>query len=214
MTTTRKRILEMLASGRITAEEADRLLGAQRRSAHGLWSWLFRPLERLDTRAALLIAGGIALLQLLVSRLHVRFDGALDSHLVEVSVPWSDALLDLALAWPLTALILWGTTWLAGRRGRYVDFLGAVGLARAPLIAGGAITGAFSHVFEGAASGTLTPTLLIVSLAILPLIAWFIALLVTGIRTASGLRGMRLGVTATCGILAAELITKLLLVIL
>lgn len=211
MTTERHHILEMLAEKKINPEEAEQLLGAIRPARSRVGDWLFRPLERLQTRTAVAIAISTGLLQLLVSRLQIRFDGALDVHLSTAVVPLPTALLDLVLAWLLVAAIFWGAARLVAKQGRLVDFVAAVGVARIPLIVAGAITGVARPGIEGALAGEPSAGLIVFSLVSLLFVAWFVALLVTGLRTASGLRGMKLGLTAAISIVVAELGTMLLL---
>jgi len=207
----RNHILEMLSSGRISSDEADRLLRALARR-HSLWAWLFRPLEQLETRFAVLAAFVTALLQLAVALLlHVRFDGALDSHVTGARVAFTPAILDLAVAWPLTALVFFAVSRLFARQGRFVDLLAGVGIARLPLVAAGVITGSFRGVFLDAASGTVGPALVAVSLALVPLVVWFVALLVMGLRAASGLRAGKLALASVTAIVVAEVISKVLL---
>lgn len=213
MTMGRQRILEMLAEKKITVEEAEELLAAirPRRPVQG---WLLRPLERFDTRTALVVSAVTAVLQLLVSRLNVRFDGALDAHLSPVEVSWPTALLDLALAWPLVALVFWAAALLVARQGRFVDFLAGVGVARIPLVATGAIAGALRSALLPVQAGQLNPAIVIFGLVSVVLVVWFVALLVSGLRTASGLGGVKLGLTTFGAIILAEAGTKLLLAIL
>lgn len=52
MNAERIRILEMVADGKISADDADQLLQAIRKPRPSLWQWLFHPLELLETRTA------------------------------------------------------------------------------------------------------------------------------------------------------------------
>jgi hypothetical protein len=67
----------------------------------------------------------VSMLGLAVSRLGVRFDGALDLHTTKAPVALSVALLDQAVAFPLTALAFWISARIAAPRTRIVDMLGA-----------------------------------------------------------------------------------------
>ncbi len=211
MSTEQKRILEMVAEGKITPAEADQLLGAVRRPRPALWEWMFTPFELLTTRNALLVSGAVALLQLVISRFGVRFDGALDSHVGSQAVPWWVALIDLGVAWPLTALLFWGVFRIVARQGRFVDALAAVGIARLPLLASGALSAAFKHLFLGATAGQISPGLVILSLLLIPFVVWLFVLLVTGMRSISGLRGVKLAFTFFGAVVLAEVVTKLVL---
>lgn len=211
MSGAKERILEMLSSGTITAKEADELLAALHGpKEHGL-DWLFQPMKRLKTEHALALAGGAAMLQLAVSRLQIRFDGALDMHTVRDAVPWSAAIGDLVLAWPITALLLFVVTWPIARQGRAVDFLAAVGVARIPLIASGALAAAFRDLLFVSAEGAHSVGSVAVVLAIVLLAVWHVALLVTGTRVVAGLRGGKLALAMVLGLVVAETLTKVAL---
>lgn len=213
MSGSQKRVLEMLSEGRITAEEAEELLGAMAPRQRAT-DWLFRPMERLRPGQALLAAAVVAILQLGVSRLGVRFDGALDMHTGLPPVGWGTALLELALSWPLTAFLLFLVAWPIARGGRFVDLLAAVGVARLPNVVSGALAGAFGGELRGMAEGEVSAAALLLSLAVLLFACWFVALLVTGIRTAMGLRGGKLALASVLGIVVAETLTKLALALL
>jgi len=210
----RTRILEMVAAGELSPADADRLLAAAARPRPPLARWLFQPMEILPTGRALAIGAAAALAGALVSvLLGVRFDGALDAHgPAPDPVPPVDAIVDLVLVWPVTALICWGVARLFTRQGRLVDFLAAVGVARAGWLILGLLIGTVGRAVDDGALLSVGPAELIFALAlVLPVSAWAIALLVTGFRTASGLRGVRLAVGAVIALVLAEAITKLAL---
>jgi len=68
----------------------------------------YDPLARLSPA----VACGIGLLASLVlvalGRLHIRTDGVLDLHVGRAPVPLSVAAIDQLVAWPLSALVVWG----------------------------------------------------------------------------------------------------------
>lgn len=210
-------ILEMVAQGKLSPADADRLLKEMRRPRTPIIGWLFHPLAHLSTHVALAIAGLVAVVQLLISRLDVRFDGALDSHSAGVKdVSWADSLLDLAVAMPVTALVLWGVSRLFARQGRFVDFVAAVGLARPPLFLATALQ-LIARPYFPDLSGAIDPArlnhpiIIAASLLSLPLFAWSVALLVTGLRTASGLRGLKLVAASLVALFGATLVGELIL---
>lgn len=215
MNAARNRILEMLSAGKISPDEAEQLLAAVRGPNESFWSWIFRPMDRLQTPVATSIAVAGATMQLAIALLlHVRFYGALDSQPARGSVGWTAALVDLAVAWPITALIFFAAARLFARQGRFVDLLAMVGVARLPLLAAGAIAGAnrelLFSVAELAAKGQTPAVVIVIGLGAAVLSAWFITLLVTGLRTASGLRGGRLALAFLAALVVAEAISKVL----
>lgn len=215
MNVARNRILEMLSDGKISPDEAEQLLAAVRGPSESFWSWIFRPMDRLQTPVATSIAIFAGAMQLVIALVfHMRFYGALDSQPARDSVGWAAALIDLAVAWPITALIFFATTRLFAKQGRFVDLLAMVGVARLPLLAAGAMVGANRELLfrsvEGSARGEVPAGVIIIALGATVLAAWFITLLVTGLRTASGLRGGRLALAFLAALVAGEAISKAL----
>lgn len=213
MSSSQDRILEMLSAGTITPAEATELLEALRGPSEKHLDWIFQPMKRLTTAQALALAGGAALLQLLTSRFQIRFDGALDLHLVSAAVPWATALVDLVLTWPVTALILFAVARPIAGQGRLVDFLSTVNVARIPLIASGLLSGVLRDHFLRDPGG-LSVAAFAVTLVVVLCAAWHLTLLVTGVRTVTGLRGGKLALALVVGLVLAEVLTKFALKIL
>ncbi len=213
----REQILEAVARGEVTPDEANALLKALNKPRPALWRWLFFPMEVLGTRTALLIGLVTAVGALTLSRFDVRFAGAISARHVAQDVPWHLALADLFVSWPLTALVFWLAAKLAGRRGRYLDQLAQVGVARLPLVTSMAVMVAFfvGHIPRDPVEATKMPALawaLVAGLVVgLPALAWFITLLVTGFRSVTGLRGGRLALTFIAALIVAEVIAMVLL---
>jgi hypothetical protein len=221
----REQILESVARGELSPEEGNALLKALQRPAPRWWRRVFAPMETLSLPTALgisLLAAGVAVA---LSRFGVRFDGALDTHLVHHDLSWATAAADLFVSWPLVALLFWAASRVA-RQGRLVDHLAAVGVARVPLVAAGAVAAllrdqlprAEELVLEGGQPvlepGQLAAALFFGLVVALPMLGFFIVLLLTGFRTASGLRGARLAVTFIVTLVVAEVLSKLLLALL
>ena len=75
MTATKEKVLELVASGKINAAEADELLHAMQSPRRSVWSLLMNPFETEST-AYLVALGGVGMLfGLALSRWNVRFDG-------------------------------------------------------------------------------------------------------------------------------------------
>ena len=221
MTSQEERVVAMVRDGAITEEDAHRLIGALRTRPR-LWAihMAYKPMELLSTRTARIAAIIITALSILVARPGVRFDGALDLHRVVGPLRWNLVLLDAANAVLLTATVLWLAGRLAARGVRWIDFVLAVAIARAPQVVAGVATYLIMpdpRMMQEAVVATLTrnaplPASLYVSGILLPpFLIWFVVLLYQGFRTSSGLHGARAGVTFTLGIIAAEIVTKIVL---
>lgn len=214
MSSSRERILQMIESRTISAAEGEALLAALDGRAQRRWRLLVDPFERLGVAAGAGIAGVVAVASLGLTRLNVRFDGAIDLHVTGNPVAFVQGLLDQAAAWILTALLLWLAARIAGSRGRVVDFVIGTGVARAPLLLGGLGAGLLlrdaAQLIAQAQGGVLAPALLLSIAVVLPCLVWFVAALLFAFRTASGLKGGRLAVTFILGLLAAEVAAKAL----
>jgi hypothetical protein len=214
MNAERMRILEMVAEGKISPSDAEQLLAAVKAKRTSPAKWLFQPLEVIDPAQASIVGGLAAIAGAIASAtLGFRFDGAIDLHDARgASVSLADALIDLLLVWPVTALVFWGVARLLARQGRFVDFLAAVGLARVVYLVAGVLLGTVGRAVDDGALLTVSAAEMIVLVGlVVPLSIWSIALLVTGFRTASGLRGGRLAFGAVAAIVGAEVSTKLVL---
>lgn len=215
----RERILHAVARGELSAEEGDRLLVALARPAPPLWRRLLFPTEHLSTAAALGLGAGAAAVGLLLGLFHVRFDGALDTHYTSGPVALGVGLSDLLVSWPLPALLFWIAARLFARRGRFVDHLAAVGVARIPAVLSGMVIAVLGplmppppRVVPGEAItlelGAYVVPALLIAAGTLPFLVLFITLLVTTFRTASGLRGPRLALAFIPALLLAEVLSK------
>lgn len=218
MTAERERILESVARGELSPDQADALLKSLSSPRAPRWKWLFSPLELVSTRAALIASSLVAVGALVLSRFSIHLDGALDTHLGSGPVPPAIAALELIVSWPLVALVFWATSRLIAKQGRYVDFLNAVGLARVPLIVSAVALVFFADVMPRTPEQALEQGRLVYSVVFglvfaVPLMIWFITLLVMGFREASGLRGIRLALSFLAALIAAEVLSKVVLAV-
>jgi hypothetical protein len=214
MTTEREKILDLVATGQLSPADADRLLKrADAKPRRDLVAWLFDPAERLGTDRALLVGLAAVILGGLLARAGIRFDGALDSHDTAGPVPWTLAVADVLVAWPLTALVFWLVSFLVAKQGRLVDHLAAVGVARVPAVLTGAVLVLASALFPRPeiVPGKIPdvhPLWLAFILLSIPFVVWQVALLYRGFRTASGLRGLRCAAAGVAAIVGAEIVSK------
>lgn len=209
MSSPRDKVLELLAAGHIGKADAEALLTAIDHRRPRLEAWLLEPCEQLGPAQAWALGTLVFLSSLGLSRLGVRFDGALDLHLSSEPVPWRAALGDQLAAWPLAAATFALVTLLSRRRVRWLELLGFVGAARVPHLIAGSI-----GALVATATGRLLPEsaaeLVLVGF-IVPLLGWSFLTLLSAFRVASGAQGRGLVVGFFTALAAAEVLSKLVL---
>jgi len=209
-----QRIEGLVASGRVSRQEADALSNAaERPKASPRRRWI-DPFPAMDPRTGFAIAVGVAAVQLGLSRFGLRFDGALDMHLVSQAPSVGVALLDAVVSWPLLAAVLWLASTVVTRGVRLVDFLWGIGVARLPIVAMAIVNRLVisdpEQVAASAMEGKPSATVILVGLLVLPMLAWMFTWLFFAYRIASGARGARLWLSFVAGVVAAEVVSKLI----
>ncbi len=204
----------IVQSGRISKADARRLRDAM--DGRSRWQVLLDPLDTLSPRAAWTVSALVVLLSLGLAQLGIRFDGALDLHGAGPRVSWAWSLFDQVNALGVTALVLWVASLIASRRGRLVDTLQAVMIARVPLLVSGVVL-VLARPYTSKMIANPGPdaslAILLMTLVSLPFFVWFVVLLYRGLATSAGIRGARAAVVFTIGIIVAEVITKYLIVL-
>ncbi len=211
MTNTKEQVLEMIAAKRISADDGEALLAALQGVKRSKWRMLVDPFERLTAMQSGLVAAIAATGGLLLSRWGVRFDGAFDLHLLPGTVSLGSALADEVVALPLPAAALWLAGFAVVRRGRFVDYLGAVGVARLPLLLVGFVAGSMRGVLPvDPVQAARAPSMIVLGLTSVPGIVWTGVLLFNGFKTASGLQRWK-GTSFAVGVVVAEIVSKIVL---
>lgn len=210
-----ERIAQLMESGRVSPSEARELLRAVERPRRSRSSRWLDPFESMDTGVGLGIAAGVAVAQLVLSRFSVRFDGALDLHLASQPPGLVVALSDGLVSWPLFAAVLWASGRLVAGEGRFVDFLWAVGVARAPLLVGAVLNRSLvddpEALIRSVLEGPPDSAAIWVAFGTLPVLGWVLFWLYLAFRTASGARGVRGGLAFVVGVSVAEIGSKIVL---
>lgn len=209
MNSSEQRIEAMQRNGTITAEQAAALLQSVRPPRRSLLRLLMDPFEKVAGGAAAGAGVVVALFMLAGALLGIRYDGFLDTHVIREPVPWATVAAEVVIGWMGGALVFWLLALVFAKHARLIDFIGAVGLARAPSLLTGAL--AVLLVPSDAAAMFSPVRLALVLPPLLVTVAWQIVLLVFGVRNATGLRGGKLAVLVVLGIFAAELASKLAL---
>ncbi len=214
MTTSRDKVLELVAAGKISAAEGDGLLKAMAAPRAGFWRTPWNPFERLSLSVSLALGLAGVLAALGLSRFGIRFDGAFDVHSLSTPVSLGAALIDQAVVWPGVALFFWLGAFTLARSARAIDFLAAVAVARLALLPVGIAAAIFAPLLpqDGSApSGAqMLPLILLVAIT-LPALALFFVWLFRGFRHASGLRGVQCGVAFGVLIVLAEVLSSVAL---
>lgn len=216
MSAFKEQILTMVSSGKITAAEGDELLKAASAPKRSAYRLLLNPFEYVSSMTGLAIGVAVVVAGFALSRLGVRFDGALDVHPLPTVPSVRDAVLDQLVAWPLTAGIAWLVSLLLARKGRFVDFLGMVGIARIPLLAMGLVAALTQdHMPTSAAdASSVSPLFVMILLAVaLPALTWNLVLFFQGFRTASGTQGAKAVIGFIAAVVLAEVVSKVFLAV-
>lgn len=218
MTPYETQVRELARTGRITTDDAHRLVEALG-PREPRWMWLVNPFDRLSTTASWTIAVLVWLASVGVVLLGVRFDGALDVHVAGRAPSLGLALFDLVNSVVLTSIVLWLTGLAFARQGRLVDYVAGVSIARAPLVLTALVALWImpppAELLAMVQRPPIVPParVLVGSLLTILGVVWFVALLNRGFRVSSGLRGATLGLAFTLGLIAAEVVTKLALIV-
>lgn len=218
MSTPKQRIESLVNAGTIAQEEGARLiaaLGDPAATARATTpSWL-NPFERFGGEMAAGVGLMVALASVAITRLGVRFDGFLDLHTGTAVCSYKIALFEQGVAWLLPALAFWAFASLLTRRGRLIDFVGAFGLSRLPLVL---VAAPVAWLTPGRVSPsaipTLTPALALIVLLSLVCIGWQITWLYQGYKNAAGLKGPKSVVSFIGLVVVCEILSKVLLSVL
>jgi hypothetical protein len=174
---------------------------------------VFDPFGRASRKLGALIAAFVMVAGVVIARMGVRFDGFLDVHLTGRAVPVGVAVLDQLVAVPLGVCVGWVVARLFRAEANIFDLLCAVAIARIPPLVGAPLLAALVPdprriVAEALAA---SPVALLLGALALPMIAWQVTLLVFGVRHATRLRSGRLAGAVVTLIVAAELLSKIVL---
>jgi hypothetical protein len=210
MTSTEERIKELVRARGIEGAEAEDLLASVRPAAPPKSKNVF---ERFSGEVTSVAGVVIALVAIGVSRMNVRFDGALDMHVTKTSVPLGVALCDQLVALPLTAVVMWIAARVAAStsRVRFVDVFGVVGVARFLSVLFAAPIALLTPHIPSDAGAKPTAALWIMIVLAIAMVAVHIVLLVQGFAATSRARGGRLATFFVIGLLVAEVASKVVL---
>ena len=222
MNDAKRKVLNMVAEGKVSSDEGDKLLAAMENEKRFSARLLVDPFFRLKAIQGILIGLLVALGGVAVALWgNLRFDGFLDMHILNRVVPLRLAIGDQVVAWLIGALVLWLVALIFARDSRFIDFLAGLGIARAAQTLGGAGIMGLPIDWESVTrltrnASTINPEglLPLIPLIIIALAAiiWFMTLLFYAFKHATGLKGATLKRAFILGVIAAEVVSKLALV--
>src|SRR5690606_16854932 len=144
-----------------------------------------------------------------------RFDGAFDMHRVAGVPSWRTALVDQAVAVPVTACIQWITSLVVRRQGRLQDFVVAVAVSRLPLVLVAlwalVVLPPPAELMRQATSGQVSIRVMIGAVSSLPFTVWKFVWLYRGFAMSAGMRGPRAGIAFVVAVVVAEVLSKVAL---
>lgn len=176
--------------------------------------WFSSLFDHLGTRGALLVALLVASTQVLLARTGVQLDppsGAGRAGLFRAT-DWAESLTDLAIVWPLAALLVWLCCRAFKWDGSLVQFIGIVGVARVPLAFSGVLLWLFEdQLFRSWFDDGVGPGGILLSLAIVGPLRFLPPLLLgAGVAWSTRLTGWRLLVLVSAGWLVPRLVIRYL----
>jgi hypothetical protein len=189
------------------------------------FKFLYNPFVRYAGGQAVAYGIAISLLAaVLASVMCARFDGILDVHFVASPVSLSLALIDQGCNALTLSVVFYSMALAAGaRHTRFVDIVGTLLLARAPFVFVPLLnaTGTFSDLSRVAMAGALTQPegldlgnllfIIPLSLLMLLLVVWMVALMYHAYRVSTHLKSTRLVLSFIVAIILAEALSKYLL---
>lgn len=209
------RIQSLVTAGKVSPAEGERLLAtlAPARPRRSL-PWLaIDPFDRVGGGIGVVVGAVATGACVALAPYAVHYDGFLDCHVsTGHAVRLASALVEQGIDWLLPALLFWGYARAMSRHVRLIDFVGFIGVARVVAIAQGLAT--FLLTPDAlAALPRITPSLMLVAVIGLALFGWQMALLFFGFKNASNLTGAKLGGGFVALVVAAEVTTKLALML-
>jgi hypothetical protein len=190
---------------------------------------LFNPFKRIAGVQALMAGLGILLISaLLASFFGLRYDGAIDAHFVAsgLKVSFLTSVAEQLVNVLCISLFLFIAAFVAGARNtRPIDMLGTISMARFPymflplLNIGGFFSGLSESMLNISSEDdallvlqdTNTIWLIILSIPLIALVVWAIALFLYAYKVSANLKGSKMVVSFIVGLLVAEIVSILII---
>lgn len=182
-----------------------------------LSTWLFNPFLFVGGERLLLIGLIVAVVHIPIGYfLNIRFDGAIDMHLVPEVASWTTPIFDILIAWLSMAGCMFAAAKISKSPIRLIDIAGAVAVARIPLLIsiGPALllepdVQSINEVLNF--QGTELYRLAALSIISMLFLIWYLVLLFNGFKINSNLKGARLWFGFIGSVVIAEGLSILIL---
>ena len=181
-----------------------------------LSTWLFNPFVYVGGERILLFGLIIAAIHIPIGYfLNVRFDGAIDMHLVPTDVGLLTPIIDVLIAWFSMAGCMFAAAKLFQSPMRLIDIAGAVLVARIPLLLSIGPVLLLEPDFQSIEEllnlqGSELYQLAALSVISLLFLIWFFVLLYKAFKINSNLKGARLWIGFIGSVIIAEIVSLMI----
>lgn len=183
--------------------------------SNSFWNLIFNPFTRIAGWQAFIVGLVIVGLTGIVGTLSgVAFDGVLDAH-KGIGVTYALSFICLGIDIVSIVLVTWLAALITSRDFRFIDILGTMTLARAPMLLIAAA--GFSSIapdpavlIANPASAMTTGTIVFLLFCIVATI-WHIALIYNAMKVSCDIGGAKLAVAVIISVLLAEVLSKVLI---
>ena len=183
------------------------------------WSFIVNPFTHIAGWQAFGIGLIFAVLTAVTGTLsNTAMDGALDTHYT-FGLTYGQSFLMQAINIVSVTLVMSLAALFISKSFRFVDILGTMTLAKAPYLIM-ALTGFLvkpedlNNMMENISVMQIPSTMILLSLAAIPVMVWSIALMYNGMKVSCDVKGAKLAITFTIGLIVAEILSKFLIYIL
>ncbi len=182
---------------------------------NSFWEFVFNPFTRIAGWQAFAAGLAFAAMTGIVATLSgVAFDGVLDAH-VGTGITYALSFIFIGIDIASITLVMWIAALVTSRDFRFIDILGTMTLARAPmlLVAIAGFTSAAPDPAEVIANPTvlITGGMLVFLLFCIVATIWYIVLIYNAMKVSCNIGGTKLAVTVVVALILAEVLSKVVI---
>lgn len=180
------------------------------------WKLFYNPFTRIAGWQALGTGLVVVVLSGIIGTLgNLLFDGVLDAHLAE-KADYRTSFILLAINVVSATVAMYAAAAVIAKQTRFIDIFGTMTFARSPYLLAALLALSVTpipseKIMENPLIILSHPAYLLFSLIAMPLMIWFIALMFNAFKVSTGAKGAKLVVAFIIGIIAAEIISKILI---